>query len=204
MLQSAKIISFLLHPLWMPLITLIIAFGLDPFLGIHPKAFLFLLSIVLVNILVPGITILFMVKRKMISNLEISERTERWIPFLLVFGYYLLTYVLLRTRADHFPIVVNSFFFGLLLSLGLAVIINNFTKISIHMLAFGGMLGSIAALNVVHYLNQGFVIAILLLLGAAVAWARLTLGVHTQRQVYFGFSLGFLIHFYVISYGVFV
>lgn len=201
--RSAKIISFVLHPLWMPLITLIIAFGIDPYLGIHPTAFIFLLSIVLVNIFIPGMTIYFMARRRMISNLEISVRSERWIPFLLVFGYYLLTYVLLRTRAEHFPIVVNSFFFGLLLSLGLAILINNFTKISIHMLAFGGMLGSVAALNVVHYLNQGFVLAVLLILGASVAWARLVLGVHTHRQVYLGFSLGFLVHFYVISYGVF-
>ncbi|MFM1932849.1 MAG: hypothetical protein RL226_2152 [Bacteroidota bacterium] len=199
----AKAISSVFHPLWMPLLTLVIAFFVDPFLGLHPAAFIFLLAMLFMNAALPGLTILYMARKNMISNLEISNRTERWVPFFLVFGYYIISYVLLRTKVDFVPPVVYSIFFALLTSLLTALVVNNFTKISVHLMAFGGFLGTLAALNVMHYLGQGLFIGLLLLVGSFVAWSRLVLNVHTHKQLYLGFSVGFCIHFFMITYGIF-
>ncbi|MCH2198427.1 MAG: hypothetical protein MK081_06565 [Flavobacteriales bacterium] len=203
-MKTANIISYVLHPLWMPLFTLVLAYFLDPFIGLHPEMFKFLLLIVLINTIAPGLSILVMKRKGIISDLDIRNRRERLAPFLLFLFYYVLSYILLRFNTDIVPIDIFIIFFSLLISLVSGLLINSQTKISMHLMAIGGLCGVLAGLNELHLLGIGWVVAALLMGAGVLGWARIRMGVHTHQQVYLGFSVGFLIHFAFLYYRVFI
>lgn len=187
----------------MPLFTLVAAYTLDPFLGLYPALFRFLLFIVLVNTIAPGISILIMKRRGVISDLEIRNKSERIIPFLLFLFYYLLSYLLIRLRNAIVPEEVLVIFFAVVLSLIVGIIVNRYTKISMHLMAMGGFCGVIAGLNVVHLLGIGHYLAISFILAGLLGWSRITQSLHTHKQVYLGFSVGFAIHYFLLIWKIY-
>ncbi|MGF1564461.1 MAG: hypothetical protein ACFCUH_03765 [Flavobacteriales bacterium] len=201
--RIATAISYTFHPLWMPLITLAVVYYIDPFLGLHPKVFRLLLLILLINLIAPGLSILIMRSRNLVSNLDITNRTERFLPFVLFLFYYGLSYFWLRRHGDalFMPAIVYGVFSALLVSLAVATVVTVQTKISMHMLAIGSVCGVIAAVNKIHLLGHGDLLGFSVLIAGAVGWARITLGVHTHAQVYLGFVTGFLIHFFCLTAG---
>lgn len=204
--RLATVISYLFHPLWMPLMTFTAVYFADPFLGLHPKVFRLLLLILLVNLLAPGLSILLLRRQRVVSDLDISKRSERFVPFVLFVFYYGLSYVWLRMNMQelYMPVIVFSVFTGLLVSLLVAIVVTTKTKISMHTMAIGAFCGVAAAINQMHVLGLGFFVALLLFIAAAVAWARITLRMHTQGQVYAGFLLGFFIQYLTLIYGLYL
>lgn len=204
--RAAVVVSYVFHPLWMPLITLAGVYFLDPFLGLHPTVFRLLLLVLTVNLLAPGISILMMRYRNIISNLDITRRQERFLPFALFLFYYGLSYFWLRSNASelYIPVVVFSIFTAMLASLSLAMLITLKTKISMHLLAVGGVCGVVAAVNRLHLLGAGDVLGACVIAAGLVGWARITLGVHTHGQVYGGFLLGFAVHYLFLQFEVYL
>lgn len=204
--RAASIVSYIFHPLWMPLLTLSVVYFADPFLGLHPKVFRLLLMIFLVNLIAPGLSILLMRHRNIVSNLDITQRKERFLPFVLFLFYYGISYFWLRYHAQELfiPVLVLSVLSALLVSLILSTLITFATKISIHLLAMGGICGVLAAVNRIHLLGIIEFVGVAVLLAGLVGWARITLKVHTPLQVYMGFTLGFLVHFLFINHGLYL
>lgn len=204
--RLATVVSYTFHPLWMPLITLTAIYNLDPFLGLHPKVFRLLLLILLINLVAPGLSIIIMRSRNMVSNLDITNRSERFLPFALFLFYYGLSYYWLRRHGAelYIPVLVYGIFTALLLSLFVALVITTKTKISMHLLAMGSVCGVIAAVNRLHVLGAGDILGAAVLVAGIVGWARVRLGVHTHAQVYLGFSVGFIIHFVALSLGYYL
>ena len=98
----AKWISAILHPLLMPLVTLVLVFGMDPYLQSLPHVFVYMGVVVLVNTLAPAISIFVLHRRGMLSDLDIRNRKERSLPFFIVLAYFIMTYILLVTSPRHF------------------------------------------------------------------------------------------------------
>ncbi len=204
--RLANVISYIFHPMWMPLITLTGVYYLDPFLGLHPVVFRLLLLILLINLIAPGVSILIMRYRNVISNLDITRKRERYLPFMMFIFYYGVSYFWLRVHGHdlHLPVAVFSVFSALLVALVLATLITLKTKISMHLLAMGSLCGVIAALNQMHVLQVGDLVSAGVIVSGMVGWARITLGVHTHQQVYFGFLLGFFVNFIFVANGLYL
>ncbi|MGB1033246.1 MAG: hypothetical protein ACPGWM_11545, partial [Flavobacteriales bacterium] len=82
MARLAKFYSFLLHPLFMPLITWAIVLYIDSTIYMRETLRNFIFLILLINTIAPGISIWVMYKRGIISDLEVEKRSERFVPFL--------------------------------------------------------------------------------------------------------------------------
>lgn len=203
MRSIAQFVSVVFHPLWMPLATYLIILSVDPFLFVQPAVFSFLLFILVINTIAPGISVVIMVKRKMLSSLEVEHRKERFAPFVLVTLYYVLAYVLIRVKGIHVPDEIFSLISGLIVSLLTALVISLKFKISVHVMAQGALVGVLIALSVRHQLGLHSVVSLAILLAALVAWARLRLGVHSTGEVYLGFVLGALLNFAFVYWGWF-
>ena len=199
----AKVVSFLLHPLWMPLITLLLLYILDPYLGLNSSAFRLLVVLLLICIIAPGMSLLVMVKTKMVSDIEVSNKKERYIPFALVISYYIMAYLFLKFNKVSLPNAVYAMLFGLIISLVIAVLVNMITKVSIHLMAMGGVLGTLLAFSQIHLIGIGMAMSIWLLLSSILAWSRIHQGLHTNVQTYFGFALGFCLHYFFVVNEVF-
>jgi hypothetical protein len=204
MTRAATVVSYVLHPLWMPLFTLSLVYWIDPFLGLHPPVFRFLLFILVVNTVAPGLSVLFMVRRGVITDLEIRRKRERFIPFLLFLFYYGLSYALIRLRVEYVPTDVLVVFFALIVSLVVGMLFTLRTKISMHLMAIGGLCGSLAAFNEMHLLGRDYIIALVLIGAGLLGWARIRMGVHSHRQVYLGFLVGFLVHYGFLTFRLYL
>ncbi len=200
----AKVVSFVLHPLWMPLVNFLLLYVLDPYLGLHFEHFKLILLLLLTCILAPGLSLLVMVKMKLVSDIEVSNKEERYIPFALVIFYYILTYGFLRFQHVSLPHAVYAMLFSLIVSLVLAVLVNMKTKVSIHLMAMGGVLGALLAFSQLHVIGIGGYMTLWLLLSALLAWSRIYQGLHTNAQTYLGFGLGFGIHYFIVVNELFV
>lgn len=205
MLFFARLISYLFHPLWMPVYIFFLAVNFDPYLyAFFPREMITLFVLILgINVIAPGLSMLFMLKRGLIGDLEVTNRKERLVPFLLVLMYYLISYIMLRYWELPIPAVIYSMFLSVMLVIVIALVINSWWKISIHMMGVGGLLGSFLGFFYLHEYSSVNLLAILILVAALTGFARLYMGKHDLPQVYVGYGLGALISFWAIA-GAFV
>ena len=159
----------------------------------RPGLFAYLFLLLAINTLAPAISIWMLKKKVVITDWDIRSRSERPLPFLLVWAYYLMAYVLVANSTSvEVPIFYQLVLLSLVVAIGVALIVTWKAKISMHMLAQGGMLG--VHLHLAMTSGQWSLgwLSLLVLSSGLVAWSRLELMAHNAREVYAGFALGLL------------
>jgi hypothetical protein len=198
--KLALFFSYVFHPIWMPLITFGLAYLVDPWLIPNKPVFNFIGLILIINAIAPLVSIFIMMRRGMISDVEIKNRNERTRPYLIILFYFILTYWLLRNRQVPVDPAVFSMFLGVILSVICAMIINRFWKISAHMLAIGGLVGVMLGLAREIPTGMPFIIGGLFFIAGGIGFSRIYLEAHTHNQVYAGFTLGLMLNFALVNY----
>lgn len=194
--RLARFLSYALHPMLMPtfgFITLLFSKSYVAY-GIVGKGKSLLIALILIlTFVLPTLIILLLKKTKIISSIELGKREERTYPFLIVAGFYYLTYRLFLNY--QLPVA----FYTVLLSSAFVVIItlliNFFWKISAHLMGIGSFIGALLALNFNYGIDYLNLIIIFILLAGLLGYSRLKLEAHSPSQIYTGFSVGFVISF---------
>lgn len=197
--RMAQTLSLVFHPLWMPLIIYMSVRTIDPYYIAPSQADYFVFLLLGVNIVAPAVSMLVMIRYGMLTSIELRNRKERFGPYLLVIFYYVLSYFMLRWKGPYLPDTVFSFFLSVIVSLAISLSINSVWKISVHMLAQGGVFGTLLALNVIHPNLDTLYPALSLLMAGVTGYSRLYLDAHTHGQVYAGFCLGAVVNWLIIS-----
>ena len=203
MLTAARVISVLLHPLFMPVLVLGMVLKADPHVAFFlpgDQRYVLLLLVTVLTVAFPLVSILLLLRSKVIGSLEMRSRQERIVPFLMVAIYYGMTYFVLRTTHLH-PMAL-SIFTGIIVALVITIAITIRWKISIHMVGVGGAIGAVAGASAVHSLHLLPLISILILLAGILGTARLLLGGHVPAQIYAGAFLGWLAVYSCVVFGV--
>ncbi len=198
----ARIISVLLHPLWMPLFSFVLAFELVPDLGyfIPPKALWFnYLVIGVMTAVFPLIGALIMVRSRRIDGITMDDRRQRLSPMLSALMYYCLTYWLIR-KYPHHPSTLSLFLGGIVVLLCTLVITFKW-KISLHMAGIGGLIGGLSGLLLLFGSFSILMLVPLIVLAGGLGTARLVISDHTPAQVYVGALLGFVCVFATVVSG---
>ena len=193
-IKLARAISVIFQPLLIPTYGFIILFSINTFFSllINPSAKWMILGVVfLTTFLFPAVMIFFMMKLGVISSLNLRKRQERVLPFLITGIFYYLVYYMLR-QLQISPIY-NYFMIGTTLVVVVAMIINFFWKISIHMISLGGVLGLFLGLTFVMMIDLTPLLVLIIFISGLVGYSRLKLGAHTPAQVYSGFLTGFVV-----------
>lgn len=187
--KTLQIISGILHPLTLPFIGTILLLNIGVF-GELPMSYrLYVEGIVMLNMgLFPALGIFLLMKGGHISDLDVSKRTERIFPYLIVLissaaGCYLLYRV-------QMPWWIIKLFIGSILSTILAFFITLKWKISAHTMAFGCLIGSAILICLQEAINPLLIMSLLFLFAGIQASSRLYLKAHTLAQVCCGFLLG--------------
>jgi hypothetical protein len=189
---TAKIISYLLHPLLMPALGLFIIFNSDIyFAAFTPDDFkLTLYGITLLfTLIMPVANALFLFKSGYIKSITMDQMEERKIPYLITAIFFGAWYYLLH-RAQ-LPQVVLWFAFGATLSIVLAFVCNFFWKISAHLVGAGGITGTLIAISYQMNVPMVWQIVAALVGSGLIGFARLKITTHRPAQIYGGFLLGF-------------
>jgi hypothetical protein len=201
----AHALSILLHPLLMPVLTLGLAFTLDPHLSyfIEPRSQLVILAMVgMMTVVFPLLSIALLWRSGLVSGVTLPLREERTAPYVMTLFYHGMAYYLLR-RSELDP-ATFSLVFGGMVALLATLLINLRWKISAHMVGIGGLLGALSSLLVQHGTIAPLELAPFILVAGALGTARLLVSDHTPAQIYAGGAVGFLSTFVCIMRQVIV
>ena len=141
----ALVVSYVLHPLWTPLLVLFLLWWVDPWLRLQPAVMFYVGSVFLINALAPAVSIYVLHRRGVLGDLEVSERSERLWPFLIVLFYQALGLFALTRPGVYLPREVLALVVAMMASLVLALFVNRRFKMSMHMLANGGAFGAVSS-----------------------------------------------------------
>jgi len=187
---TAKIISAVLHPLFIPLYGIIIIFSAPTLFGYLPfpvKRIIF--SIILINnIIVPLSLLPYLRYRNLISSWKINERKERIIPLLAASFFYSVTvYIILKF---HIPLFIKYYVITIALLAIAITLINFWWRISIHSAGAGALISLIAVLSVRMHTPLYWLLISSIIAAGLIMSSRLWLNSHNPREVWLAFFLG--------------
>lgn len=194
-----KSISYIFHPLFMPLLGTTFFFSKSPrYLPIEIiKAKL--LSIGLLTVILP-ILLYFLLKTiRKVQTVNLPTAKERILPLAL--NCIIIFIVIQRILPKNELIELYCFFIGILLS-NLACLILAILqfKISIHMIAAGGILMFCIGISIHYHININGSIILMSLIAGAIATSRLHLRAHNNIELLIGFLIGIIPQIIMLNY----
>jgi len=194
-LRIAKIISYLFHPLLIPVYMILLLLNASSYysLIIPFKGKLLLTAIMfLTTILLPLFTSFLFYRIKLIRSFFPDSREERIYFLLNIAIFYYLSYYLLKGM--HLSPVFSYYMLGSTILVIAAILISFFHRISLHMIGVGGMAG--ALLGMAGNVSQMTIIALFLILCAGLTGsARVKINIQNPSGVYSGFMVGLIVMF---------
>ncbi|MBP6610181.1 MAG: phosphatase PAP2 family protein [Paludibacter sp.] len=186
-----NIISLVFQPLFMPTIGMIMLINLDIFNAI-PLLWrvIAVVGTFIFTGLMPAVPILLLLKKGDVSDLFISKREQRTMPYLFSFLSYAF-WTLFLLRVLKLPLFIVAVGIGTTLSILLITFINFKWKISAHLSGIGGLAGGVFGVCYRLAYNPYWFLISILAISALVAYSRIELKAHTPGQTLAGFSLGF-------------
>jgi len=154
------------------------------------RAWLFFLIGLLFVSIFPILLILFLTKKGKVSDPDLSQRQERFFPYLMICGSYLLALIIFLLIAAPLPLIaITCCYLGVTFG---GAIVSLFWKISLHS---AGVAGPVTALVMIVSPYWAFLYLLLLPLG----WARIYLGKHNLYQIIAGSVMSIMITFIIVS-----
>ena len=194
MKNLARILSFVFHPVFIPIYLVLIVYLSDSYLQyLMPLSRLRpIMMLLLINtVLMPLIAFSFLRYKGVFTSLFLEKKEERSIGILLLFVFHLLTYILWR-KLD-LPESFISIFLGILITLMVLFLLNFVMKVSLHTAAVGGIIGALLGLYKVHGFMDISLLALSILFLGLIASARLLLNAHSPREVNLGALTGVIL-----------
>ena len=184
--KIAKGISIIFQPTFIPIaLYFIVSLSAVPTV----KGFWYALLGIVFVALAPIVLVYILARYNKISDPDLPDRRERFIPYLSIVGLYIIGFIvfcylgapsqILAITASYIAVT----FFGAFISL--------FWKISMHM---AGIAGPVTAL--IFLVNPIFVLAYFLLI--PIGWARYILKKHTFPQIVIGSGFSILLTYLII------
>ena len=189
-----KSISFVFHPLIMPLLGVLFYFSKTPRFIPSPIIKAKIFSIVILTVILP-ILLFFLLKTiNKVNTIYLKSTQERIIPLFI--NCIILVLILMRVLTSDEIVELYFFFVGILASTLLCLILAILRiKASIHMIAASGFFMFAIALSIHFEININGTIALLVILLGAIATSRLHLKAHTPKELVIGSLTGFIPQF---------
>ncbi|HAN19058.1 MAG: hypothetical protein A2X13_02820 [Bacteroidetes bacterium GWC2_33_15] len=188
----SKIISTVFHPLILPSLGMIVFFNSGSYLDFLPfNAKKIILLVVFVSTFVLPLTFVpFYLFQNIIKSIQMESNRERLIPLAVSSILYFFSYYLLARLGV--PEIINRFILAGAIAIIILFILSIKWKISAHMVGIGGFTGALIALSFELQTNLQYYIIGAILISGAIAYSRLALQIHTQKQIYIGWFTGLL------------
>lgn len=195
---AAEVFSYLLHPLFIPLLITLIAVTALPeyFVSFKQISLRFpydalFIRVIVTCLLFPLLVVVLARLLKFVDSIQLSGQRDRIIPYVGSIIFYFWAFYTFK-RQGLSPGFYNAFFLGIFISVVVSFIANSFVKISMHTVGWGGVLGFLFALMWGMGMNVSLPLALAFILAGLAATARLVLNAHSSGEVYGGFIVGIL------------
>ncbi len=196
--QILKPVGIIFHPLLMATYSCILFYFLFPqiFSPISFDAIPNFIGIVfLTTFVIPAISILFLKFTNKISSLDMSQREERFLPFLSITSFYGISTYLFINKI-HVSDQLSVMMLVVTILIGLILLISIKYKVSVHAAGIWGTFGMFSAFGI-RFLTISSIsyLIVLVMLAGIVSFSRIYLEKHTNDEVWTGALLGFSICF---------
>ena len=186
-----KSVSYLFHPLWMPLAGTLLYFLVSPrFFPINViKAKI--LAVAIMTVFIPVVFFFMLKTLGKVSSHYLEEVKERKWPLVLYAG---LAFIVMKFVLNSFDYPeLYYFFFGIFISslAGLSLVYLNI-KASLHMIGLGGLLAFLILLSLHFSLNLVYTISFFVAVLGLTASSRLYLKAHNSSEITIGILLGMI------------
>lgn len=190
--RLASFFSYMMHPIFMPLLSVYLLFQLPSYINfrLSPAYFNAIYICVSFNLIVVPLSLSLYLKRSgQIQSLRMEHVEERVIPYGITAFFYLMTYFLFMQIK--FPDLYLSIFLAATFAVFILFILALFKqKVSAHLTGIGGICGLLIVTNQALEINTILILMIFILLAGILGASRLKLNAHTASQVFWGFLIG--------------
>ena len=194
-----KSISYIFHPLIMPLLGVIFYFSKSPRFIPREVIQAKLVSLSILTIILP--ILLFYLLRTLgkVKSINLASTEERIYPLIL--NGIIIILVLKRIATPSQVIELYFFFLGILISnlTCLLLAILKF-KASIHMIGISGIFMFFVALSIHFSININGTLALMVIIIGAIATSRLHMNAHTYIELILGFFIGMIPQLILVNY----
>lgn len=190
----SQVLSYLFHPLFIPTYIFIWTFERFPFefSGIKQDDLFFrLIGVFWTTAFFPAFAVFLLWRLKFIESIHVKTQKERIIPYVISMFFYWWMYYLSRNFTDQ-PISLKYFYLGIFVCTAIALVINNFIKISMHAIGVGGAV-MYMIITCFHYNSYlGADLAFAFMVTGAICTARFLVSDHSPAEIYTGLFVGML------------
>jgi multidrug transporter EmrE-like cation transporter len=190
---SAKFISYVFHPLFIPLyITyFIIQIRSYQLAGINDWVNLRILLQVFVNCtFLPLASILLLRALNFIDSVFLKTQRDRIIPYIICMIFYFWNWYVFKNNHEIKDLVSVSM--AIFNASVLGFLVNISMKVSMHAISVGVMTTFVALLAFSDSSSFSFYLSIAVLIAGIVCTSRLIVSDHSQKEIYYGFLIGIL------------
>ncbi|MDB5230918.1 MAG: hypothetical protein JWN76_1723 [Chitinophagaceae bacterium] len=188
----AKLISYIFHPLFIPVYFFFWTTKRFPyeFSGLTPTGLnLKTISVFWMTGFFPAFSVFLLWRLKFIDSIFLKTQKERIVPYIISMFFYWWMYYLSRNFSDQ-AIALKFFFFGIFICTVVALIANNFLKISMHAMGAGGAMMALILTCMLYRIHLGADISVCIILTGLVCTSRFLVSDHTNTEIYSGLITG--------------
>ncbi|MCK5441499.1 MAG: hypothetical protein KAJ23_06385 [Maribacter sp.] len=194
-----KIVSYIFHPLFIPIAGTIAYFQITP--KYSPLELLGgnMLPIFILTVIIPIISFLILRNIGIVHSIQLPTIKERKYPLYL--NLVLLFIVVYKVIPNNYIMELYYFFVGLIIATLASILLLFFkVKSSMHLLGMGSLFMFLTNLSVHFETNITLSLSIFILLTGLVTTSRLYLNAHTKSEVFIGFCIGLISQLLTVKY----
>lgn len=201
---GAHLISFVFHPLFVPLIATWFLAYIQPgyFTGISPHdKTLILIQVGFNTIFYPALSVLLLKALGFIKSIFLKTQRERIIPYIASNIFYFWMFLVFKNQPE-VPVILTGFVFGVFLASSVALIANIYYKISMHALGVGALCGLMLIIIFSGFSYAIFLMAMLVfIITGLVGTSRMIVSNHRPFDIYSGIFISIICQ--LIAYSIF-
>lgn len=184
-------ISYISHPLFIPLAGTLAYFIITPKYSPLEVQSGNILPIFILTIIIPIVSYLILRNIGVVRSIFMPSLKERKYPLLIHIG--LLLMIIYEVIPNNFVVEIHYYFLGLTIA-AIAALFTLFFKVkcSLHLMGLGSLYMFLTALSIHFEINITLALSILTIFIGLVASSRLYLKAHSKAELFVGFCIGFI------------
>ncbi len=194
-----KVISYIFHPLFVPIAGTFAYFLITPKYSPLELQSGNILPIFILTVIIPIITFLILRNIGYVNSIQLPTIQERKYP--LYINLALLFMVVYKVIPNNYIVELYFFFVGLIAATLATLILLLFKiKSSMHLLGMGSLFMFLINLSIHFEINITLALSLCIFAIGLVATSRLYLKAHTKAEIFIGFCIGLISQLLTVKY----
>ncbi|EAR02262.1 hypothetical protein [Maribacter sp. HTCC2170] len=194
-----KAISYIFHPLFIPIAGTLAYFLITPKYSPLELQSGNILPIFILTVIIPIITFLILRNIGYVNSIQLPTIQERKYP--LYINLVILLMIVYKVIPNNYIIELYFYFVGLIAATFATIILLFFkVKSSMHLLGMGSLFMFLVNLSIHFEINITLALSLFILAIGLVSTSRLYLKAHTKAELILGFGIGLISQLLTVKY----